>query len=219
MAPWTAATGLVLVLFLVAHLLGVGLALPAPAAFERYAAHLHGRLWLPPLELALASAAVVHAATALQRQRAHRLARGVPPALLRSRRAAAEGIQGHAAALAGRLLPWSGALILAFLGVHLVQLRWSRPATGEELATLLAVLQRPGWLALYAAAGLAVGLHLLHANEGAHRSLGLLDAANAGPIRRVGRAAALLLGAGFALLPLLLWLRGPVAAPLPPGPP
>ena len=50
---WIAVTGLGLVLFLVVHLGGVGLAAVAPDSFERYAAHLHGRPWLPAVELVL----------------------------------------------------------------------------------------------------------------------------------------------------------------------
>jgi succinate dehydrogenase / fumarate reductase cytochrome b subunit len=206
MAPWIAGTGLALVLFLVLHLGGVGLALIAPQPFERYAAHLHTRPWLPLLELTLAATALIHLATALARAAGGRLARGPMAGSRRSRRAQA-GFWEALAAHASRLAPWSGALLLAFLAVHLAQLRWPRPAPGHELTALLAVLDAPGWLALYLLAGVAVALHLLHGHESAHRSLGFLDAANAAPIRRLGRGLALLVGGGFALLPVLLVLR------------
>jgi succinate dehydrogenase / fumarate reductase cytochrome b subunit len=112
------------------------------------------------------------------------------------------------AALAGRLMPWSGGVLLLFLLVHLAQLRLVRPAAGEELAALRAVLGQPHWLALYAAAGVALALHLLHGQESAHRSLGLLTPPSALPIRRAGRSLALLLGAGFTLVPFVLLGRG-----------
>jgi succinate dehydrogenase / fumarate reductase cytochrome b subunit len=108
----------------------------------------------------------------------------------------------------GRWLPWSGGLLLLFLAVHLAQLRWPRPPAGAELAVLQAALAHPLSLALYAAAGVAVGLHLLHGVESAHRSLGVLEPGNAGAIRGFGRGLALLLGAGFALVPLALAWRG-----------
>jgi succinate dehydrogenase / fumarate reductase cytochrome b subunit len=65
-------------------------------------------------------------------------------------------------------------------------------------------------LALYVAAGVALALHLLHGQESALRSLGLLHPRQAQAIRWVGRGLALLLGTGFALLPVVV-LRGAVA--------
>jgi succinate dehydrogenase / fumarate reductase cytochrome b subunit len=199
-----AVTGLVLVLFLVAHLGGVALALLDGPAFENYASALHRQPWLPLLELALAAVALAHPALSLRRAVANARARGAVSGSMGSRRASAgEGW----AVLAARVLPWSGGLLLLFLAVHLAQLRWDRPVAGGERAALLAVLTVPGWLALYVAAGVAVALHLFHGHESAHRSLGLLEKANAGRIRTAGRALALVLGGGFALLPLGLVLR------------
>jgi succinate dehydrogenase / fumarate reductase cytochrome b subunit len=196
-----AVSGLVLVLFLVVHLGGLAPALVNPAAFERYAALLHRQPWLPLVELALLLALLVHPALALRRALRLARARGKAPALRRSRR---EGPGEGLAALAAARAPWIGGLLLLFLAVHLLQLRWHRPAEGHELAALLAVLRSPASLALYGAGSLAAGLHLFHGHEAAHRSLGLLDPANAARIRALGRLLALLLGGGFALLTLLL---------------
>ena len=200
-AVGVAVSGLVLVLFLVVHLGGLVPALVNPAAFERYAAVLHRQPWLPLVELALLLALLVHPALALRRALRHARTRGTAPALRRSRR---EGPGEGLAALAAAQAPWIGALLLLFLAVHLLQLRWHRPAEGQELAALLAVLRSPASLALYGAGSLAAGLHLFHGHEAAHRSLGLLDPANGARIRALGRLVALLLGGGFALLTLLL---------------
>ncbi len=210
MAAWIAVTGLGLVLFLVVHLGGVALAAVAPETFERYAAHLHSRPWLPFLEAGLAALALAHPGLALARWRANRRAGGEPAPRRRSRR---EGTGGALASLAGRTLPWSGGLLLAFLIIHLLQLRWPRPAAGQELAALRAVLERPGWLVLYLVAGPALALHLFHGNESAHRSLGLLAPANGEVLRRTGRVLAVLLGGGFGLVPPLLLLRGSLPPP------
>lgn len=198
-------SGLLLVLFLALHLAGVSLALLAPPAFEAWAATLHHQLWLPPLEIALAAALLLHPLLSLGRARRNALAGGPLPGSRASRRS---GVIEALVARAGRWLPFSGALLLLFLVVHLAQLRWPRPPAGAELAALLAALAGPLSLALYAAAGLAVGLHLLHGVESAHRSLGLLEPDNGRAIRLAGRGLALLLGGGFALLPLALALRG-----------
>ncbi len=200
-----AVSGLLLVLFLVMHLLGVSLALLAPGAFEWWAAALHRQIWLPPLELALAAALLLHPLLSLLRAWRHAAARGPVPAALVSRRVGAiEALVSRS----GRWLPWSGGLLLFFLLVHLAQLRLHRPVAGAELAATLAALASPAALALYGAAGLAAGLHLLHGVESAHRSLGLLEPANAAAIRSAGRWLALALGGGFTLLPLALALRG-----------
>ena len=206
---WIAATGLALVLFLTLHLGGVGMALVDPVGFERYATSLHQQAWLPWLEVALLTAGLGHPLLSLHRARANRQARGPVAGPLRSRR---QGPSESLAALAARLIPWSGSLLLLFLALHLAQLRWHRPADGSELAALLAVLQAPWCLALYAVAGAAAGLHLLHGGESAVRRRGLLEPANAAALRLVGRGLALLLGAGFALLPFALVWR--TAAPL-----
>lgn len=198
-----AGSGLALVLFLVLHLGGVGLALLDPWRFEAFSAWLHGRLWLPAVEAALALALLAHPLLALNRWFHNRARSGSPASSRRSRRGG--GLEGLAAA-SGRWLPYSGAVLLLFLAVHLSQLRWSRPPAGAELLALESALASPAALALYGLAGVALALHLLHGVESAHRSLGWLETANASRIRHLGRGLALLLGSGFALLPFALVL-------------
>jgi succinate dehydrogenase / fumarate reductase cytochrome b subunit len=192
----TAAAGLLLVLFLVVHLVGVALAVVAPADFEAYAARLHRAAWLPAVELALLGLAAVHLALGLAKRMANRRAGNT--AALVSRRGE------PLAALAARSQAVGGVLLLVFLAVHLAQLRWPRPQAGAELASLRAVLEQPVSLALYGAAAVAVALHLWHGTEAAHRSLGLLDPANGALIRATGRSLALVLGLGFAAVTLVL---------------
>jgi len=205
-------SGLALVLFLVVHLAGVSLALLDPMGFEQLADVLHRQPWLPPLEVALAAALLLHPLLALLRSASNRRARGAVAGPQRSRR---DGGLDAAAALAGRWAPWSGALLLLFLVVHLAQLRLNRPAAGAELEALLAALASPFSLGLYGLAGAAVGLHLLQGHESAHRSLGWLEPANRERIRWAGRALALTLGTAFSLLPIALVLRASLAAGTP----
>ncbi|MEI6029692.1 MAG: succinate dehydrogenase [Synechococcaceae cyanobacterium ELA739] len=191
-----AASGLLLVWFLLLHLAGVTLAAVDPLRFEDYATGLHRSPWLPLAELALLVVAAAHATLAARKWLLNRGAGNT--ATLRSRR------DDPVAALAARSQALGGLLLLGFLAIHLRQLRWPRPAAGAELSTLLAVLSQPLMLAIYLAAVLALGLHLFHGGEAAHRSLGLLDPTNAGRIRLGARLLAVLLGGGFALVSLLL---------------
>jgi len=205
-------SGLVLVLFLVVHLAGVSLAVLDPPGFERLAEALHRQRWLPPLEVALAAALLLHPLLALLRTAANRQARGAVAGPQRSRRGG--GLEA-AAAMAGRWTPWSGALLLVFLVVHLAQLRLHRPAAGAELQALLAALASPLSLGLYTFAGVAAALHLLQGHESAHRSLGWLTPANRDRIRGLGRALAVVLGAGFSLVPIALVLKVSLATARP----
>ncbi|MFM7311753.1 MAG: succinate dehydrogenase [Cyanobium sp.] len=200
-----AGSGLSLVLFLVLHLGGAALALWAPTAFEAFATWLHARPWLPAVEIAVALALLAHPLLALASTWRNRSLSDAAGGQRRSRRGG--GLEGLAA-MAGRGLPLSGAVLLLFLAVHLGQLRWSRPVAGGELAALQHALSSPLSLLLYGLAGLALALHLLHGIESAHRSLGWLDPDNGARIRLLGRWLALLLGGGFAVLPCALVVAG-----------
>ncbi len=196
-----AATGLLLVLFLAVHLGGVVLALVDPGVFEAWSTTLHTWWPLPLLEAALVVLFLLHPLKAAAKALANATAAPRVQAGRRSRRGG--GLEALAA-LAARTSPWSGGLLLLFLVVHLAQLRWVRPPAGGELTAVRGVLAQPQGVALYGAAGLALALHLFRGVESAHRSLGLLDGANAVLLRWLGRLVAVLLGGGFCLVSLAL---------------
>ena len=112
------------------------------------------------------------------------------------------------AAFASRSTVAAGLLTVVFLAVHLGQLRWPRPPSGAEAAVLSALLHQPINAILYGLAALALGLHLLHGAEAAHRSMGWLTPANSLALRRGGRLLAGLIGGGFLLISLCLALGG-----------
>ena len=162
----SALSGLLLVLFLVVHLAGLLPALITPVQFELYATALHHQPWLPWLEGSLAATAVVHLMFTVAKTLRNRRAGNT--SVLRSRRGR------PLEALASRSKVAAGLISLGFLALHLQQLRWPRPADGLERELLQQVLRQPLSLAVYAAGSLAIGLHLLHGTEAAHRNLGLL---------------------------------------------
>ena len=196
----SALSGLLMVLFLVVHLAGLLPALIAPAQFEHYATALHHQPWLPILEVSLAGTAAVHliftAAKTLRNRRAGNTA------ALRSRRG--RPIE----ALASRSKVAAGMITLGFLTLHLQQLRWPRPVDGLEREVLLKALQQPTSLLVYGLGSLAIGLHLLHGAEAAHRNLGFLNPVNGPSIRWGGRLLATVIGGGFLLISLELGLGG-----------
>ena len=196
----SALSGLLLVLFLVVHLVGLLPALIAPLQFELYATALHHQPWLPLLEVSLAAIAATHLTFTVAKTLRNRRAGNT--SALRSRRGR------PLEALASRSKVAAGMITLGFLALHLKQLRWPRPGDGLERDVLLQVLQEPISLAIYAAGSLAIGLHLLHGAEAAHRNLGLLTPANGPNIRWGGRLLAIGIGGGFLLICLGLALGG-----------
>ena len=196
-----AVSGLLLVLFLVVHLGGLTFVLGAPASFESYASGLHHSPWLRPLEVGLALTGLLHISLSIQKGLRNRQAGNT--AELISRRAE------PLAAWASRSKTIAGVITLGFLGLHLQQLRFPRPMDGHEREALVHVLQQPVSLALYCLGALAIGLHLIHGAEAAHRSLGWLDPSNKRSIRFGGRMLAVLLSGGFLLISVGLALGAP----------
>ena len=196
----SALSGLLLVLFLVVHLAGLLPALIAPVQFEQYATVLHQQPWLPLLEISLAAIAAVHLSLTIAKTLRNRGAGNT--ATLRSRRGR------PLEALASRSKVAAGVITLGFLLLHLQQLRWPRPTDGLERLVLQQVLHQPISLVVYVAGSLAIGLHLLHGAEAAHRNLGLLTPANGASIRWGGRLLASGIGGGFLLISLGLALGG-----------
>ena len=193
-----ALSGLLLVLFVLVHLIGLLPSVLAPEEFEVYATALHSTPWLPLVEYGLVLLALIHISLTLTKAISNRSAGNT--ATLRSRR------QSPLASMASRSSIAAGLTTLGFLVLHLQQLRWPRPAVGEEAATLIQVLQNPWNAALYAAAAMALALHLLHGAEAAHRSLGWLTPHNSGALRAGGSFLAALIGGGFLTVTLVLAL-------------
>ena len=194
----SAISGLLLVLFLIVHLGGLIPSVTAPESFEIYASRLHHSAWLPLLEIGLLATVLIHLSLTVLKSVANLQAGNT--AQLSSRRR--DGI----GSIAARWKAIAGIISLGFLVVHLQQLRWMRPGDGLERETLTHLLNNPAVLALYIAGSIAIGLHLLHGNEAAHRSIGALSPANGPWIRSNGRWLAVLMSAGFVLISLSLAL-------------
>jgi|TARA_B100001564_G_C20596805_1_gene650641 succinate dehydrogenase / fumarate reductase cytochrome b subunit len=144
------------------------------------------------LELGLALTSLLHISLSIHKGLRNRQAGNT--ADLISRRAE------PLAAWASRSKTLAGVITLGFIGLHLQQLRFPRPMDGHEREALVHVLQQPFSLAVYCLGALAIGLHLVHGAEAAHRSLGWLDPSNKSSIRLGGRMLAALVSGGFLLI-------------------
>ncbi len=191
-----AGTGALFLLFLAVHLLGNFNLYGGPAAFNSYSEHLHG---LGPLlqagEIILALAALLHITTGLVLFYQNRRARPV-------RYVVDKG--GGGRTLSSLTMPYTGLLILAFLCVHLATVSRYFIHKGEltSFQVLARLFAHPGYVAFYVIFMLFVALHVRHGLWSAFQSVGASHPRYMPFIRGLSVAFAILVGFGFASLPL-----------------
>jgi succinate dehydrogenase / fumarate reductase cytochrome b subunit len=192
-----ALSGIALYAFLVAHLLGNLTLLGGNRAFNAYAEKLRaaGPL-LVAAEIGLALVAAVHVYLAVRVSLENRDAR-----LERYRVRASRG-----AASAGSLsMLVTGAIVLVYTVVHLLDFRFDADFEGDPAALVERRLSQPSTAAFYVICMGALTLHLSHAFQSAWQTLGVSHPPLRAGLRALGLALALALGIGFALLPALCY--------------
>jgi succinate dehydrogenase / fumarate reductase cytochrome b subunit len=209
-----AVTGLLLALFLVAHMVGNLKVFVGATSFDGYAHWLRTLgepvlpygwyLWIQRTVLTAALIGHVGAATVLARR-----ARRARPV----RYAHRPPVRGSYAA---RTMRWGGVIVLLFVVYHLLDLTTGtlNPVgdPGRPHANVVADFAPSRWYVtlFYALAVLAVGFHLRHGLHSALRSLGQRSAAGERRARAVSLAAAAGLCAGFLAVPFAV-LTGLIA--------
>ena len=200
MRIYLASSGLCLVVFLIIHLIGLLLAVIAPISFELYASALHSASWLNWIEVLLLLIVLTHIVLTLRK------------VLKNSQSGNSTGLvsrrKDFLAVLAARSQPMGGVVLLAFILIHLEQLRFPRPPEGAELSTIHSLLASPGNLAIYIVGILVMFLHLFHGIESSQRSLGFLTPVNAAFIRGFGRGLSFMISAGFIVVTISLGTTG-----------
>jgi len=201
-----AASGLLLAGWVALHMAGNLTLLAGPAAADGYAAALRRApvlLWTARAGLALA--ALVHVAAAVSLARASRAAQP---------RRGGGRVDARPAALAARGMRVTGALLLGFVGYHLLHLTAGvlhpRFAPGHVHANVAVGLRSPPVAVLYLGAAALLGLHLFHGLWAASRSLGVRPGAAASRRRPAVAALSAAIAAGFAAIPIAVlmgWLR------------
>jgi succinate dehydrogenase / fumarate reductase, cytochrome b subunit len=200
-----AVSGLLLWIWVILHVAGNLTLFSGPVVADGYAAALRRAPgWLWAARCALAAAAIIHVAGVASLARASRRARP---------RHGAPAVSG-ASALAARSMRTGGALLLAFVGYHLLHLTFgvAHPhfLAGRVYDNAVIGL-RPAWVAaVYVAAAALLGMHLFHGLWAAERSLGVRPDRAASPRRSVVAVLSAAVAAGFASVPLAVlagWLR------------
>ncbi len=192
-----AGTGIVLFAFVLGHMLGNLQAFEGPARLNRYAELLRIE---PPLlwtvRIVLLVAVLVHAIAGIQLWLARRDGRPIPY----------RQWEPTVSTPASRTMIWSGFLILAFVIYHLLDLTFgvANPdfRRGDVFHNLVASLGRGAAAVFYVVAVAGLGVHLWHGLWSMFQSLGISNRAYTPGIKRFAVAFAVILGVGFAAIPL-----------------
>jgi succinate dehydrogenase / fumarate reductase cytochrome b subunit len=201
-----ALTGLAMVGFLAGHLAGNLLALVGPDIYNEYSHALISNPLLIPVEIGLIAILLMHMGTAVS-------------VVLRGRQARPEryAVKKWAGgpsrkSLSSTSMIVTGVIILGFLLLHLRTFKfgpwYTDPITGyRDLYTLLVeVFQNPGYVLFYVVCMVLVGMHLRHGLSSSFQSLGLMPRSWTGRILRTGAVLALIVAAGFTLIPVYIYL-------------
>ncbi len=194
-----AATGIVMFLYVLVHMLANLQVYAGPGAIDRYAALLHAT---PPLlwtaRVVLLAAVAVHAVAGVQLYFQKRRARPVAY----SQHAAV------AATAASRTMIWSGALIFLFVVYHLLDLTTGAVNPGFEeghvFRNVVASFARAGASIAYLVAMLALAFHLWHGLWSMFQSLGASSSRVTVGVKRFAAVFATLVAVGFASIPLAI---------------
>lgn len=200
-------TGLLLCGFLVAHLAGNLLLFAGKAQFNHYAHTLHEQEWLPFAEAGLLVLFLAHIYLAFATTQDNQRARSVEYAVKQSK-----------IKVMGRVLDisppsnWmfvSGAVVLGFLIVHLIDLRLgARPdiAYGTEADAFYntaSVVSNSYSRLVYLVGILFLGFHLSHGFSSAFQSVGFSHRKYTPSIKILGKVFAVLVAVGFASIVIL----------------
>jgi succinate dehydrogenase / fumarate reductase cytochrome b subunit len=194
-----AISGLLFLVFLTTHLLGNLSIYGGPEAFNSYAEHLHalGKL-LVVAEVGLVVALLIHVTLAIILFFENRKARPIKYAVDKS--------GGGGRTLSSQTMPYTGLLILAFVGVHLAT--FSHHIVDQTHRTIFQiaheVFSNKGYLAIYLAAMVIVALHVRHGLWSAFQTVGANHPKYMPFIEWLSIVFAVIVAVGFGSLPLAI---------------
>jgi len=200
-----ALTGLFLALYLISHLIGNLFLLKADGgeAFEAYASFMASNNNIPVriIELVLFLCFIYHIVNALRLWASNKNARG--PVGYRTVTASANST------FYSRFMVQSGIIVLLFLVVHLSAFffphRFGNPEETMYQSCINAFMNP--WISLfYVIAMVLLAIHLIHGVQSAFQTLGMRHNKYTPIIKGTGIAFAILICAGFALIPIVLYL-------------
>lgn len=203
-----AATGVIMVAFVIAHMAGNLQMFDGPVKMNGYAAFLKSTgelLWVARLVLLVAL--LLHVLMAWQLTQVKRVAR--PVGYSRN--------EPQVSTIASRTMRWGGVLILVFIVFHILQMTTGTvfPLTSSGGATfsetnvygnVISAFRNPLVSAFYIVAMLFLMLHLFHGAWASVRTLGLSKPSRFPLHRRISTGIALVVWLGFTAIPVAVLL-------------
>ncbi len=193
-----AVTGLLFLLFLTTHLLGNLSIYGGPASFVAYAVGLHalGKL-LVAAEVGLVLALIVHVTTAVFLFFENRRARPVKYEVDKS---------GGGRTFSSQTMPYTGLLILGFIGVHLATFSHHLvDQTSRNIFQIaVAVFSPKVYLAIYLLGVIVVAFHVRHGLWSAFQTVGANHPKYMPFIQKLSLVFAVIVALGFGSLPLVI---------------
>jgi succinate dehydrogenase / fumarate reductase cytochrome b subunit len=198
-----AVSGIIMVLYLIAHMIGNLKAFAGEEEFNHYSGWLRTignpalpgatALWIIRIVLLVAVVAHIWAAVSLWRQ-----ARSARPERYVTKKAVAQSY-------ASRTMRWGGVIILAFIIYHILDLTLgavnSQGYDSEPYDRLLASFQNPVVTIWYAIALILLGMHLRHGIWSATQTLGQSNRRREVTVNYTATAIATIITVGFLLTP------------------
>lgn len=201
-----AVTGVIFLLFVLAHMYGNFKALSGQQAFDDYAHHLRvlgepmlpesGFLWVMRLGLIVSLVLHVWAATVLTRRK--RAARTQKYVMKKS----------VSSSLSSRTMMWGGLALLLFIVFHILQFTTLTIEVGGSFDSpydrLVAAFETWWLVAIYVVAMIALGMHLRHGIFSAVQTLGWSNRTRQPKIKAAALAVAVVVVVGFLVPPLAI---------------
>jgi succinate dehydrogenase / fumarate reductase, cytochrome b subunit len=197
-----AVSGIILVLYLIAHMIGNLKAFSGRDEFNHYSEWLRTignpalpgatALWIIRIVLLAAVVAHIWAAVSLWRQ-----AKRARPQRYVTKKAVAQSY-------ASRTMRWGGVIIAAFVIWHLLDLTWGTVNSQGDASPydrLVASFSNPVSTAFYAIAVILVGMHLRHGIWSATQTLGQSNRRREVTVNYAATAIATVITLGFLLVP------------------
>jgi succinate dehydrogenase / fumarate reductase cytochrome b subunit len=215
-----ALTGLALVGFLIVHLAGNLLLFKGDhgEAFNGYSKTLESNPLLIVAEIGLALLFIAHIYLAFRTTLENREARTQAYSIRSSL---------GSRTIASSSMFITGAVILGFVIIHLLDFRFRERAPDGLAAMVVRRISQPAGAIIYLVGVVALGIHLSHAVRSALQTLGVNHPRFNPTLRKASLGLALLLLVGFAAFPVVLFAtrsagepmaKGAVSSPTVPGP-
>jgi len=203
-----AITGLMLVMFLLAHLIGNFLFLLGPDAFNSYGHAMINNPLLIPMELGLLAIFVSHLVLAIWTTIENKSARPTPYYFKTTR--------GGGSNFASSTMPYTGLVILIFLIAHLIHFKYGTYYTTTvsevEMRDLYKLVveyfQNKIWVLWYIFAMISTGVHVSHGFQSVFQSLGINHPRFTPTIKKMSWGVGLFIGIGFSALAVFAHLKG-----------